>query len=44
MFFTQTFETEKEALEFKKMKRWRKCTISYSDYWKCWILSKNIKM
>ena len=41
MFELLTFDTEKDALEYKKKNRWRKCTISYSDYWKCWILTRS---
>lgn len=43
MFYSLTFETEQEAIDHKKKNRWRKCVISYSDYWKCWILSRTVK-
>lgn len=34
------FTSEQEAIEFKKKNRWRKGVISYSDYWKCWLLTR----
>lgn len=40
MFNFWTFETKEDAEKFKKDNRWRKGTISYSDYWKCWILAR----
>ena len=35
------FDTEEEAIQYKKKNRWRKGTISYSNYWKCWILVRS---
>lgn len=38
-----TFESEQEALDFKRKNRWRKGTISYSTYWNCWLLTRTLK-
>lgn len=38
-----TFQSEQEAIDFKRKNRWRKGVISYSDYWKCWILTRTTK-
>jgi hypothetical protein len=38
-FEFETFETEDAAKDWIKKSKKRKYVCSYSDYWKCWIVS-----
>lgn len=42
-FQFHTFQSEQEAKDFKRKNRWRKGAISYSDYWKCWLLTRSVR-
>jgi len=43
MEYFKTFDSEKDALDYKRANRIRKCIINYSEYCNCWICVRTAK-